>query len=312
MAWQNLEVPIVLKPVTDLYLADRRTVYTACKSTSESPQLTWKEFEQDAQVFSGLLEKVWESRGTTDKRFIEKIHPEVIAILQKAEIFRRLASEDIIVTAQHNGTVPFQHTKNVLEVMKAEGAGLNSNQKFVIRTVGYIHDIGKAISAGIPKAEAQEILNLWGGKHSYPNHDAISALVLEALENHSSVQQWIQIIGQRNWQLIKLVVRNHHLLEANIVRDTDKFEALERSVRPLAADPLQYEAFMLTFVFAYADINSNLNYRKYWPQKVTGLELLFQKVADAFSLETLLRSKQILACLPPRKAAVNSDSNHQS
>ena len=59
-------------------------------------------------------------------------------------------------------------------------------------------------------------------------------------------------------------------------------------MRNVVKDPVQFEAFLLSYAFAYADIMSNPAYIHYWAEKGIVLDHLFEKLEIEIQLQQLL------------------------
>lgn len=295
MSWRNLEHRESLKDLTTKLLADERTLWSISSESDTRFRLEWKTYEADKEVFLKVASLLWDTRKSTDKDFKQTIHPQVLSLLAQSEIFKRLSDTHIQVTRAHTGVVPFQHIKNVAEAAAAEQAGLNDYQVFIIRLAAYVHDLGKAISSGIPTTEIREMMTATAHPgNSYPNHDQISFLVLERFSDDEDVAEFITQIGQSVWRLLLLVIRNHHFLDFKKIDQVDEYEQWKNEIPSITKDVETLEAFLLTFAFSYADICSNENYKPIWPDKVRNLEHLFTEVIESVN-QNLTQLRIVLA-----------------
>lgn len=283
MPWQNLEQRSALKSMTLKLLNDSRTLWSLNDGDADNPRLEWSTYDVDAQLLVKAGQLLWQKRQVSDATFRAMVHPQVLEILNQSEIFQRLNSPDIVVTKAHQGIPPYRHTINVVESLATEETGLNDRQVFILRLAGYLHDTGKAVSGGISYDEVKSMMvETNHPSNSYPNHDLLSVMVLQAFSEHPMVQEFIGMIGENTWQLLLLLIHNHHFFEFKKTAFLDNAEALQSMIRQITSDQMQLEAFLLTFAFAYADITSNTNYQYLWPEKMEIFEALFNGIVTDF------------------------------
>jgi CRISPR/Cas system-associated endonuclease Cas3-HD len=290
MSWLQLESGRDLKLATTVLLEDPRTLFKKSKPESSRP-IWWnsESFKRDALVFSHLTEVCWASQDLSDEAFVDYILPHLEVFMSKSEIWTRLKSSDIKVTKGHKNLRPYDHIINVLKSLNTKD--LTSLQRLIVRLAAIGHDLGKAISAGIPREEVDVLMNEYFNKsHSFPNHDLLSVLILESLATHPLLQKKIQKIGEKTWQQMLLIVHNHHIFEFKIKPEEgiDEFADLQTQMPDISKDEDSLEALLLTFVLAFADTNSTPEYQKYWPDKLKKLEQLLEPIEQSLPLRSFI------------------------
>ena len=301
MTWKSLEAERQLKPFAKSLIEDQRTLFCFTQPASlENPGLLeWHSSERDADTFAIVAKLIWKTTDFSDRKFIQHVHPHIVARLQESPLFTTLYSPDIQVTKGHQGTRPAQHSLQVAESLVTDGLGLLPEHICILRLAPYYHDVGKGISAGIPADEVRQYMREYNClSHSSPGHAAISFLALETMSRYQHVQQIQQTIGQETWQKFLLLIRNHHVLEFVDAHNNRSVEEIEQEVRTIMCDPLQLETLILTLIFTFADIMATPAYQQYWPGKFEAtsqvltllkagmeeqLQLLFSSVHAGFS-----------------------------
>lgn len=283
--WFRLEEQPLLKDFSSVLFAHDDTLLSIDSNNGHGPELQWLTFDQDSEVFVSVMRLLWQHKNMSDQEFVLEIHPQALSLLEKSPLFEQLGSPTIQVTKAHRGVTPKQHTSNVEQMLKTDKAQFFGYQKFLLRLAAYYHDIGKGVSAGIPQQEIISLMNEYSNpKHSYPDHDVISTLVLRQFWFDSRVQQFFHELGfdgSALWQMLLLMIRNHHFFEFKKPFDQVKDE-LRCELARLATRPLDFEAFGLLFFLAYADLCSNDNYRHMWQQDLHETKEIISMVKDAF------------------------------
>ena len=231
--------------------------------------LLWPNIHLDRQIFKSVLSLLNIANCFTDERFKKDILPTIKHLLKNTQLFQFLADPEIVLTQAHqkNGLNSAEHIFKVLDELPTER--LSDKHKLILRIFALHHDLGKAISAGLIKAEVEQALEandfpeMRDGqgqlKNSFPDHQLTSALIFLSLYQGRTNQLQNELIGEEEINLIAYLIANHHsfsdfvpnpkeLKHEKQILDWQEFFPGNRKLQELLLAYL--------FLFNYADTNA--------------------------------------------------------
>jgi hypothetical protein len=251
----------------------------------EGTGLTWESFEEDSLVFTQVCDYLWQTAELADAEFV----PNIVSIRElvlSSQVFSRLTSQAIRVTAGHEGARPFDHTINVLSKLKTTDDS-TKNERFILRLSALFHDAGKGLVADL--ISDPEIATLFkNGEHTHPDHAVISALILSKFgqeykkNNYSDDENLAQLVDQAS-----LIILHHHLFQDLI----DNKASLEEVVAVFRSRP---DLIFLIFLVCRADVDSIQKYRSEWSHRYVLLQQLSELLEITINEETAIIAQAVL------------------
>jgi hypothetical protein len=265
-----------LKPFAHKLLSHKDTLWSVPKHNPIGNEIVWSTLLIDIDVLTKIMRIVHKTAGLSDAEYLKTPYQDVRAEMSRSKIFDNLNSADIVTTKGQEGRTPLVHIEEVIHSLNT--ANLPQRYKIMERLCAIYHDVGKGISAGINRESVSQLMTEYNHKkHSHPNHDKISALALQTMGTQKWVQEEATKIYPHFWSDFVFMVLHHHIYE------DIKEEKTEGSSEPKIVIPQETRelanpmAAYLIFTFSHADINSNVKYQQYWPDKVVGFAQLMRE-----------------------------------
>lgn len=278
----RLQLPLVIVlEQPKVFLSLLRTQIEAIDE--EVCQLVWPEVRQDAQVYYEVFRQFWLSAADNDEDFIGKFSENTRYELAKAQIFKSLASENIILSQAHRaeGLNSQQHAIIVLEKIITEQ--LPVSERFLMRIFALMHDHGKMLVAGYEGDVTQLIIDVGKGNQdgtinaSFIDHQMLSALILQSLFDHEA--ELGKLISAKDLAYLLCLIEHHHnfgrLNKTSVNPIMFNLEEYFSRIPELAAQD-RWRYLLHSFLFSVADIAATKGHWHYLPENIERFENLLE------------------------------------
>ncbi len=199
------------------------------QNVGKEPLLKWQYKDLDLEVFQSLADYLWTTLASQPD--LAKLSEAQLANISQrclqSPIFTAMQSPSIRLTQRHSGTLPFDHTINVLKELDLSGIA-SFEDKFLIILAAIYHDAAKCMAVGLgTKDDIKLVMAKFGAEESCPlvdsyrNHPSLSAVIFlelirmwQAKPEATSAAFGQFLAESANQESVVFMIRYHHFHQA--------------------------------------------------------------------------------------------------